>query len=1155
MLSTSIYSEYFKRKFLEPKNVFICYRGATRIGGFIANTIFNNILISKYDELSPFFAPVCNDYVNFENASLHAIQSSKVFIVVITEDFCVADVPSNDQIRKELIMLARKMRAGEHIEILPVMVNIPIGGMRRNGKKLRVGSPDVFSQLESWLLEDEEANLTIWKSLVLNDINRVFPNKEADLTVWESHILDKIGRGTSDKKRNLEILESLLKENDSAMDKELSDIISSALRELTNRIKLLSDKCKIDEGGSFKTFISSVVDATEKLYRNRQEISDGYVWVGTRLSDMDDVTDKNFKGAVTLFGKTDEKNNLFAMCDEQSNRRVDHNAISAEQDEFIFNAVCKIAEQNPKVQFYFYNQGAYYNVKKQDYTGRYVSLSEAVKKSRCIGVNNQSVINELNDKKLFHETYNQVGKGRGLLDVIAAKYHDCSYDKLCTKFNVGTNDGCKFIIQEKIASGGNGTYIMTRQNETKLRTEYLKESSDYLVSIYRENNVPVNLHAIIFDDGVLFTPGSIQVMRVDYESIDGSGELRKLMYRGADFIEYRRISELPNSSENKVNGSHIERFKQLCVELCEDIKKKGYRGVLGIDGMIYDDKVRILEVNCRFQASTGLINRALKEGGFPSIQEINVAAVNNGSMTEYADCFKNLTVGYSNYSYNHIGEDEHVERIYKACENALQDKSKVDCPICALETDGFSPDTLSKGEKDTAAHLFRVVFNTNICWVNEDGAVNLDECVSEPVKEFKNKIFAVDSETERGKVLPENMLALKIALLTQGVNFVADDPDELRNRVRPATNDAVDMLFGSKYYGAVINAPLNNKFQLFSPFDLKEIDAASMKFKLYYYGEEITEVTLYKTDPLEFNYDGSLRKTRDGRYTYRDVAYLSTDRLRVHVTNKCIYKTRSENGKSKSCKFCNIMPSCEDINLNAIKEVVSEHWKQHEESGLTHFLIGGQSPVQNQETIDNIVSIIKIIKDIREGGDPNIPPTLIYAMILPCGKESIEKMVTAGLTHLSFNIEIFDDKCAKKYMPGKGSISRETYKKSLLDALCVYMNDKKPEKREEAYKAVRSMVILGLEPEETFMEGMRWMIKEHIQPIISIFRPLNGTELSNLVAPSMISVYNIFFRLQKMINDKNGYSQNDNKVRYCFLGPDCRYCQNNTLSLPLDIKL
>ena len=176
-------------------------------------------------------------------------------------------------------------------------------------------------------------------------------------------------------------------------------------------------------------------------------------------------------------------------------------------------------------------------------------------------------------------------------------------------------------------------------------------------------------------------------------------------------------------------------------------------------------------------------------------------------------------------------------------------------------------------------------------------------------------------------------------------------------------------------------------------------------------------------------------------------------------------------------------------------------------------------------------------------------------MILPCSMEGIEKLKKAGLRELSFNIELFDDKYAKKYMPGKGAIPRSTYKDALIYASKIWSKANGTQRQAEAYSQVRSMVILGLEPENSFIEGIQWMIKNKIQPIISLFRPLKRTLLSNIVAPSMIYVYNLYFKIQKMINEAFDYGKSLTENRYYYLGPGCTCCQNNTLSLPIKIKL
>ena len=104
-------------------------------------------------------------------------------------------------------------------------------------------------------------------------------------------------------------------------------------------------------------------------------------------------------------------------------------------------------------------------------------------------------------------------------------------------------------------------------------------------------------------------------------------------------------------------------------------------------------------------------------------------------MIDYQKYFDDLEVKYSNYSYNYIGEDAHTDLVLSRYK---------ECPyVVGMEMDGYAPRGIKSRDYDNTAHLFRVVYKTNICWVNEDGAVNLDECVSEPVEEFRKIILSI----------------------------------------------------------------------------------------------------------------------------------------------------------------------------------------------------------------------------------------------------------------------------------------------------------------------------------------------------------------------------------------------------------------------------
>ncbi len=1063
----------------EHKNVFLCYRGTTRKGGETARLIYYNLLISNYPELVPFCASLCNKEVDFAEASKRCIPNCKVFVPIFTEDFTSsATKNTDDQVRLELaVAVGEIFDKNKHIKLTPIYV---------------------ADNAEDY---------------------RAFNNTRDNLSTWlkDPLTLDFLAKFGYFKNQTVEYIYS-----------KIDEFVLNILHVSEPYTFILSRR----DDETLQETLVKITHYIKRAYDRKATDSTGKIWVGTRLSDIEHAG-KLLNGAITLFGKNNAKEQLYALCDDTLNERVDHNVPEERQDEFIRKTMHELvnnsSESNP-VSFYFYNQLCRYTI---------AGLDDIANHFLCVN-DDRALLERISNKLTFHEAYgHRIANGNGLLKVTSGNYTDCNYAGICERLCVSVEDNYKFIVQAAIASGGSGTYIMTKENASLLNN-HLSHNTTYLYSIYQENNVPINLHAIIFKQGVVLLPGSIQLMRTDYDNIEHESEIKRLMYRGADFIEYSRLSELADVPENKINCRHFKKFESLCLELCNILKDEGYVGVLGIDGMIYGDQVSLLEVNCRFQASTGLINRALQESGLPSVQQANFDAFYNPHQFTYWDnVFKKFTVNYANYSYNNIGCNEHPKHVFQIASNNQQYSN-------LLEADGYSND-VNLANCAATSHLFRLNFDTNICWVNEEGRVLLNENISEPIKEFKNKILSCATSAT---IDEDTLLALKIALLTQGVVIEKTTLTYLKQSkakgIRPATNSAVDISFSEEFMAKchfdsdvkalVINAPCDIKFNEFTPFTLKMKD--DEKLALYYYNTEISRVSLYPLDPLETLPNGNNRLTNHHNTKYSDVAYLSTDRLRVHVTNSCLFKEGDV-----GCKFCNIERTCEDIDIEDIREVIDAHWANRKSSGLRHFLIGGQSPKQNKAMREKLLAIIEHLHNLP-GETPDI-----YAMILPCQDEQelstygdlVYSYFEKGLTELSLNIEIFDDELAKKYMPGKGITSREMYRCCLIEASEALKDILGPHRAPETREKIRTMIIYGLEPENSFMEGMKWLVDNGIQPIISLFRPLKNTQLADFIAPPMIEVYNLYKKVELLYNQKN---QRIN------LGPNCTYCQNNTLSLP-----
>lgn len=789
-------------------------------------------------------------------------------------------------------------------------------------------------------------------------------------------------------------------------------------------------------------------------------------WIGPRESDIAAIKDL-FAGSITIFGSNCGNNRAF--CNRESHPgRIDHNNTSYESDRFLIDEARKSIEADPNAKFMLYNGNIFNSIE---------GFKELQEQYHCIlCMNDGSLMRSMNDKHFFHELLEQCAD---VLHIEPCGKADCDYDNIERRFKnyPEYRKGCRFIIQAPVASGGSGTFILDDKNEKSIEG-YLNGNARYLASVYQEKNVSVNLHAIIYDEETLLTPGSIQIMKED--------DLR-LMYRGADFIAYRELDENLRNT-----------FKEQALIACEKFRELGYRGVCGIDAIFSEGKVLLLEVNNRFQSSTNLLNLGLVSKGFKSIQELDYDAFHRPRPEEKDRGIIDVEVNFSDYSYIYTGTNEHCNRILAR---------RIDCPyIDSIDLDGYNE---SAKTYVNVSHLFRVNFHTNIVWVNEDHLLNLHENVIDPPKDWIKLIRTFGKMCEKGEMIPsENMIAVKVALMTQGVVFSdrAKHYLETHGGFRPATNDAIDLKVARRL---IVNAPISVKFVEFSPFEFDIPDEESGACLLNYYGDKLCDIEYYKTDPLQS------RKTSNG-VSFSDVAYFSTDRLRVHVTNDCKFK-RVDVG----CAFCNMQRNDSAFAMEDVGEVLDAY----NASGLPvkHYLVGGQS-AEDEIAEDRLLRTISVIRSRSV--------YRIYAMILPCEDELLDKMNRAGLDEIAFNIEIFDEKCARKYMPGKGKISRSKYMRALQSAVGKFGRS----------GDVRSMVIVGLEPENSMRSGIDWLIKNGVQPLLSVFRPLPHTPLEHLIPPSMGSLCKLYLDVTKWLEEQN--------CRFR-LGPNCKFCQNNTLSLPV----
>jgi len=408
--------------------------------------------------------------------------------------------------------------------------------------------------------------------------------------------------------------------------------------------------------------------------------------------------------------------------------------------------------------------------------------------------------------------------------------------------------------------------------------------------------------------------------------------------------------------------------------------------------------------------------------------------------------------------------------------------------VAAVFRDGFEEDIVY----EECASIYSILLSTNITTINPNGTLNIHENIKSYLKE-----------------LPQTSsfyycLDLKTRLLSQGIRISKEAEYFIQKEgIRKGTYSSIDIYIQSDL---IMNAPVGLKLCSMSPF---EIHFAENEFLLLYAGRTVCPIQLDKNE-LFCNL-----KTKAGT-NYEDLSFLATDRLRLHHSLGCFYKRHN-----CGCDFCDVPSGSDDFNKNEIIEIIDWHIAN---SKFRHILIGGGS---EQRSVEHI-RIIEMIQYLRSKTDKPI-----YLMALPPENlEILSEYYHAGLDEIAFNIEIFDNNLRNIYMHGKGSISLENYKGALLKAVELWGTKGN----------VKSSILYGLESDTSFLWGIEWLASHGIQPIISVFRPLQNTKMKDRIVPESSTLQKIFYIA---LNICQTYHLNP--------GPDCIYCQNNTLSLSSDI--
>lgn len=742
-------------------------------------------------------------------------------------------------------------------------------------------------------------------------------------------------------------------------------------------------------------------------------------WIGIRSSELQDIPGF-FAGSVTMFGPGQDGNRSF---ERRRQMRHDYNQESAEWVEFVERSAEEILQQTPNGRFMIYSP------EEAECYGQAVA-------QRAVCQNPQPLLDLLEDK---FQTRQWLSDYVPILPYRIQPGETLSYAAMLRHF-----PGFKrFVIQASFSCGGSGTWLVTEDNHTQILSR-LDPEAPYAVSAYQENSVSPNIHLVIYDQEVLLLPPSIQLVEAGEDGF---------CYRGADFPMYRSLP-----------GQLDVCLKRYAQKIGDVLRRAGYRGVCGVDFLIADDTIYLMEVNPRFQSSTFLLNRALREAGYEcSLQSLQLDAFEAPAPDDRFRGLSSLAVPYSCYHYEYQpGRKADLRYVWNLLKH-MPDAGCID--------DGL--DWAIQLEPHT--YLYKGVFRGSIA------------ALAPPLRCRLHANMGLAPASLSAEALRQDLERLKIMLLSRGVRLSGAAAQRLEHTGGFNHEEfwALDLVLNGHIY---ICAPYDTNRSELSPFCV-EADEGSGYF-LSCYGKYVLAVQVRAEDAIG---DGLTSRG----IPYHDITYLGNDRLRVYHRPGCCFKDLGT-----GCGFCDIPKDNRIFTLEDIFQAL-DAYRDH--PAIRHYLIGGGSNPPDDD-FSVIESISKHIRDTT--GKP------IYLMSLPPRDAGIlARLKQAGITEVAFNLEVFDRSLARRYMPGKGAISLTTYEDAFRAAVELWGRTGN----------VRTIFIVGLEPAESLLEGVAHVAEMGVSPILSLLRPIEETPLRGLLAPRDEEVWEIY-QAAKAICARQGVS-------------------------------
>lgn len=783
-------------------------------------------------------------------------------------------------------------------------------------------------------------------------------------------------------------------------------------------------------------------------------------WIGARLSDLTGL-EELFEGGLSIIGRPVNSSKYFNSLEAEQGLRLDYNNCKNGEriDNFFKTEISKIEKQVGNIKIFFQDQLNF--------------SDDAFLSNRAVYNNDKDLLKTICNKALIR---NILAKHVPVVESTIVLSREANYHNLRKILT----DSKYYIVQTPEGSGGDGTYRVSKKN-CKIDPNNIN-SYHVVVSKYIENSMAVNCHIVVFNRNILVFQPSIQIILED--------ENNRQIYNGCDYYAINLLSE-----------KELLKIKDVAKIVGKLLQGCGYRGCAGIDFLTTKDNVLVVEINPRIQASTALLNKNLLGYGYPSIQELHMAAFRgiNSDIDDSIRIFGSMLL-LNNDLDSILSTPAGRYSLYSPDNrNTIFSQDKV---TIVVNNENLHKQT----NVEKKARIASIEINKQIV----SKILNSGMIINPAINKIGKKCDNVIEKASKGNI--DFLAKLKFHLFSYGLKLdkfaVAQLKMERKDlTIRDGIAGGLELRLGGNIH---INTPVNEYFALVSNYSLTWDENSHHYYILDKYDNSLEVDILPIPDFID------LRTSRGTPMI--DVGQMFYERLSLEIYFGCINSAK----KDMACQFCELgsEPSPRHVNLDDLKELVC-YCENSPSINLRHILIGGGTP---PETMWNrYFQALEIVKSISD--------KKTYMMIAPPKDIGfIKQLHEMGLNEIGMNLELYNRNIARIVMPSKGKIQRKEYMDALGLAVKLWGDTGN----------VRSILIVGLEPLESTLNGIELLSSNGILPILSPYRPILNTKLAHHPAPSPDFLEEVWVKGEKIAN-KHGLC----------LGPTCIACQNNTIAMPI----